>query len=136
MVFGIPCRNWDFCHKIYISLLFAASDDKFESVTAVLGQKLTLFCDSSTDAVNWTRNDADVIYSGYIHRRYFSKFSVEIHGQQHNLILHNSSLGDAGKYVCSRLTDGSVIKKLNVTIVNGNIEHFISFLRNCMLPLI
>ena len=106
-------------------MLFAGSNDELESVMAVLGQKVKLICYSPAVAVKWTRNDNDLLFSGIFRQPYALRFALEVHRGQQNLIIYNSSLSDAGKYVCSGVDDGAIIKQLNLTIVEGNHEHIL-----------
>ena len=86
----------------------------FTSVTLLEGSAVTLSCiPSVTETVLlWSRNGTNVNKD---ENTSFSPVNLN-----HNLILHNTDVGDSGQYTCRAILDDEVVEQnINVTVVAG-----------------
>ena len=104
-------------------MLFVASDEQFENVTAALGQNVT-FSAKSDVAVEWRFKKVDLIANARgVRKPFASKFSVAKGGGRYNLTLHIMSLSDLGEYSCAGVDGASIIKRFK--LIQGNFQYIL-----------
>ena len=75
-------------------------DTEYFQVSALVGDNITLYCNTSHRDVDWTYNEHDYLYlNGYTHHR---KFIVDrsIAGE-FNLVMRDVRLNESGRYSCN-----------------------------------